>query len=122
MKSLLLTCFLGLSCVSFGQDQWTGSFMYDHQNAKGDHEIITISKKDGCYSMTWGTASNRYPMKIEAVPVKCETETGAPFKFIITLWEFEKYELDPIEYDADKRVMAFDISGFDEPMVFKRIF
>ncbi len=121
MRNLIFTTLILSGFTGMTQDTWTGSYLCDLENAKGSHEIITISKRDGCYFMTWGTASGKYPMKVKEIPVKCDAESEENFKFIITLWEYEKYELGPVKKDESGRVMEFDILGFDEPQVFKRI-
>ena len=119
MRILSLFVLLAIGHLSsFAQDHWVGIYLFED----GDkYELISISKRDGCYDLSWGSGSVKFPLKMEKKPVNCEGIDQANFSFIVTLFGYESYEFDPISWDENKRVMEFDILGFDEPMVFRRL-
>lgn len=107
---LLLFTSIGLSA----QDKWVGNYQTAYGNS---YEIISIGKKNGCYIMTWGSGKSNSPIsKLEDKPVDCENKD----KFIVTLWEYEKYEFDPLERNEQGQVVRFEVLGFGEETIFKR--
>ena len=106
--------FLSMAWFAHAQDQWTGIYHNPNDDAI---EVISISKKDGCYALTWGTWQERFPLEMDKKPVSCEYED----QFVALLFGSEEYEFDPLAYDENGRVSEFEILGFDEFTTFRRV-